>query len=255
MQVDHTKNIIEAEDVSFAYGHETVLEHITLDIHQGDYIGIIGPNGAGKTTLLKIMLGLIKPDSGRVKLFGEELKNFKAWHKIGYVSQKPENFDANFPATVEEVVAMGRYAGLGIFKNANREGGKLVQAALEQVDMQQHRDRLIGDLSGGELQRVFIARALVNRPEVLFLDEPTTGVDSAARDSFYRLLQKLNKEMGLTLVLVSHDIERLTKEVMHIACVDRSLTCHMSPEEYIKESRSAKISGQDVKIIGLHHHN
>jgi zinc transport system ATP-binding protein len=254
MQVDHKKNIIEAENVTFAYNDEDVLKNITLAIHQGDYIGLVGPNGAGKTTLVKIMLGLLRPKIGSVKLFEQDINNFRDWRKIGYVPQKVTNFDANFPATVFEVVSMGRNTKRRLFNKAATEDRRAVQNALEQVDMWEYKDRLIGDLSGGQQQRVFIARALVNQPEVILLDEPTTGVDKQTQDGFYEILQKLNKKMGITLVLVSHDIGRLTKEVMHIACVDRSLTCHTSLEEYLKESQSAEIMGQKVKIMTHHHH-
>jgi zinc transport system ATP-binding protein len=254
-QVDHTKNIIEVEDISFSYnGNENVLENITLAIHQGDYIGLVGPNGAGKTTLLKVMLDLLVPREGTVKLFGTEIKDFKDWHKIGYVPQKAVAFDAKFPASVYEVVMMGRYSAKKLFQQTTEADKSAVKDALEKVEMWEFKDRLIGDLSGGQQQRVFIARALVNNPEVIFLDEPTTGVDKKTQDGFYELLQKLNKEFGLTLVLVSHDIQRLTQEVMHIACVDKTLTCHVSPEEYLAESEAVNVHGKDVKIITHHHH-
>jgi zinc transport system ATP-binding protein len=252
MQVDHTKNIIEVENISFAYNGGDVLTNITLDIHQGDYIGIIGPNGAGKTTLFKIMLGLLRPKTGSVKLFEQDINSFRDWQKIGYVPQKVTSFDANFPATVSEVVSMARNTKLKFFSKTSMKDKIAIQNALEQVDLWQYKDRLIGDLSGGQQQRVFIARALVNQPEVIFLDEPTTGIDQKTQDGLYELLQKFNKKLGITLVLVSHDIVRLTKEVMHIACVDRSLTCHTSLEEYLKESQAADIIGQKVKIT--HHH-
>ncbi|KKQ60579.1 MAG: ABC transporter related protein [Parcubacteria group bacterium GW2011_GWE2_38_18] len=254
-KVDHTKNIIEVKNICFAYEQEDVLKNITLDIHQGDYLGIIGPNGAGKTTLFKIMLGLLKPKTGTVNLFGEDISNFKDWHKIGYVPQKAINFDLNFPATVDDVVLMARYVPGKLFQKTTAEDRKSAEQALRQVEMWQHKDRLIGDLSGGQQQRVFIARALVNNPEVVFLDEPTAGVDKQTQNSFYNILRKLNNETGLTLVLISHDIERVTEEVMHIACVDTTLTCHTSPEEYLKESESTNIMGQKVKIITHHHHN
>lgn len=257
MPVDHTKNIIEVEGVSFSYdGTRNVLEDITLAIHQGDYIGLVGPNGAGKTTLLKVMLDLVSPQEGTVKLFGTGIKSFKDWKKIGYVPQKAVNFDANFPASAYEVVMMGRYGSGGLFHSTSREDKEAVEDALHQVGMWEHKETLIGDLSGGQQQRIFIARALANHPEVIFLDEPTTGVDTKNQDSFYALLQKLNKDLGITLVLVSHDIERLTREVMHIACVDKTLTCHVSPEEYLLESGEiSDISGNKVKIITHHHHH
>jgi len=254
-QVDHKKNIIEVENVSFAYsGDENVLQNITLSIHRGDYIGLVGPNGAGKTTLLKIMLNLLSPKNGLVKLFGQDIQTFKDWQKIAYVPQKAVNFDVNFPATASEVVSMGINTKIKLFNRTTMEDRKAVEDAIKQVDMWKYKDRLIGDLSGGQQQRVFIARALVNRPEIIFLDEPTTGVDKQAQDEFYKLLQKLNKEEGITLVLVSHNIDRLIKEVMHIACVDKTLTCHSSPEEYLTASEPLDIHGKKIKVITHHHY-
>ena len=199
------------------------------------------------------MLGLLRPRTGTIKLFEQDISKFRAWQKIGYMPQKATNFDAHFPATVAEVVSMGLITETRLFSRTSTKSKQAVQNALEKVDMWDNKDRLIGDLSGGQQQRVFIARALVNQPEVIFLDEPTTGVDKQTQDGFYAMLQKFNKELGITLVLVSHDIRRLTKEVMHIACVDRSLTCHSSLEEYLKESQAAAISGQKVEVITHHH--
>lgn len=254
MHVDHTKNIIEISGLSFNYGNEEVLKDITLDIHQGDYLGIVGPNGAGKTTLIKIILGLLRPSQGSIKLFGDDIKKFNDWSKIGYVPQKINNFDSHFPATVKEVVAMARFAKRGLFHFTTKEDANMVENALKQVDMFMYKDRLIGDLSGGQQQKVFIARALAGQPEIIFLDEPTTGVDKKSQQSFYDVLKKLNKELNLTLVLVTHDIDRITKEAMHIACVDHVLVCHTSSEEFIKQSGFLNISGQNVKVI-THHHN
>jgi zinc transport system ATP-binding protein len=252
--VDHTKNIIEVRNVSFSYGPEEVLRDITFDIHQGDYLGMVGPNGAGKTTLIRIMLGLLKPDSGAVLLFDQDISQFKDWSKIGYVPQKATSFDINFPASVQDVVLMGRCGRRGLFHRLNKIDRQLSRQALEQVNMWPYKDRLIGDLSGGQQQRVFIARALVAQPEVIFLDEPTMGIDPKMQDEFYAILRKLNQEFNITLILVSHDIERVTDEAMHIACVDHSLVCHMSPEEFLMESRSLSMFGKDFKIIGHHHH-
>lgn len=253
-KADHAKNIIEMRGVSFSYGEVPVLVDIDFDIHQGDYIGLIGPNGSGKTTFLKIMLGLVPLEKGSVKLFGADIRDFRRWEKVGYVPQKATHFDPKFPASVQEVVAMGRYRKL--FARGEKAAERAaVRKALEEVDMWEFRDRLIGDLSGGQQQRVFIARALVNEPEVIFLDEPTTGVDEKTQDGFYDLLRMLNRELGITLVLVSHDIRRVAEEVMHIACVDRTLTCHVSPEEYLEESDTVEIHGQNVKVLAQHRHN
>jgi zinc transport system ATP-binding protein len=151
MPIDHTKNIIEIKNISFGYTEEEILKNITLNIHQGDYVGMIGPNGGGKTTLLKIMVGLLKPQKGEVRLFGTPLRKFKQWSKIGYVPQKAINFDIKFPATVEEVVLMGRFAKRGLLRRVTREDKKKVAKVLEQVDMLAFRKRLIGDnvLQGG----------------------------------------------------------------------------------------------------------
>ena len=157
--INHAENIIEANHVSFSYGAESVLSDITLAVHRGDYLGMVGPNGAGKTTLLKIMLGILRPSSGSVRLFGKDIGAFRDWEKIGYVPQKALNFDANFPATAREVVLMGRYARRGLLHRITAEDKNAADAALDQVGMERYQDRLIGDLSGGQQQRIFIARA------------------------------------------------------------------------------------------------
>ncbi len=248
-RVDHTKKIIEVIDVSFSYGNGDALSGITLDVHDGDYLGLVGPNGAGKTTLLKIMLGLLLPTKGQVKIFGQELKKFKQWSDIGYVPQKATNFDPNFPATVKEVVLMGRYGRKGLFRQINKEDENAAEKALKEVGMNEYENRLIGDLSGGQQQRVFIARALAGEPKIIFLDEPTSGVDTKTQNEFYEIMKKLNQELGLTLILVSHDIKKIMGEVMHVACVDKTLVCHETPEEYLKNGLHGDVMG----FISHHH--
>ena len=239
---DHSKNIIEAEHLSFSYSGHEVLHDITLAVHQGDYLGVVGGNGAGKTTFIKIILGLLQPTSGSIKLFGTEISKFKDWPKIGYVPQKATNFDTNFPATVEEVVLMGRYGRRGLFHAMTKTDSKKANQALEHVGMWEYRDRLIGDLSGGQQQRVFIARALAGEPEVVILDEPTVGVEKQIKDEFYALLRKLNKDLCLTVVLITHDIESMAQEAMHVACIDHTLFFHNSVDEYFKNTH-----------VNLHH--
>ena len=239
MNVDHTKNIIELGGISFSYGREDVLRDVTLRIHRGDYLGIIGPNGGGKSTLLKIMLGLLKPEKGSVKLFGTDIGQFRGWAKIGYVAQRP-SFEANFPLTVREVVSMGRYPKRGLFRFLTARDREIASTALRQVDMHEYRDRLIGDLSGGQQQRVFIARALAGQPEVIVLDEPTVGVDQKTQEQFYALLQKLNKELDLTLVLVSHDLDTVSREATELAYINRELVYYGPPKKFFEENHHAK---------------
>lgn len=253
MQVDHTKNIIELKNVSFAYKGEDVLKDVTLNIHKGDYLGIIGPNGSGKTTLLKIMVGLLKPTNGSIKLFGKEIQMFNDWSKIGYVPQKATSFDINFPATVYEVTAMGRYGRKGLFKSLNIHDKKIIDESLRHVEMFEFKDRLIGDLSGGQQQRVFIARALATEPEVIFLDEPTVGVDVKTQESFYALLKKLNQELDLTLVLVSHDVDVVAHEVTELACINKTLLYESNPKDFFKNDGLKKMYGDQIRYI-LHNH-
>lgn len=253
MPVDHTKNIIEVDNVSFSYGDSLVLKNITLTIHQGDYLGIIGPNGSGKSTLLKLMVGLLKPNSGEIKLFGQNINNFKDWHKIGYVSQKAVGFDQLFPATIKEVVEMGRYGKKGLIKHLNKKDDEIIKKSLEQVEMWNYKDRLIGDLSGGQQQRVFIARALAAEPEVIFLDEPTVGVDIKTQEQFYALLKKLNRELNLTLIMISHDLEVMTKETTELACVNQSLIYHDDPASCIRGNYIEKLYGDEKNLNIISH--
>lgn len=254
-KLDHSKNIIEIQDVSFAYTESEVLTKINLNIHQGDYIGIIGPNGGGKTTLIKLILGLLKPSKGIIKIFDKDVADFTDWPKIGYVPQKATSFDNNFPATVREVVMMGRYPKLGLFHWPGKEDRNQVKIALNHVDMQDYESRLIGNLSGGQQQRVLIARALAAEPEVIFLDEPTAGIDVETQEKFYELLQKLNKELGITLVVISHDVDVVAHEVTELAFINKTLSYENNPKEFLKNSGLNKVYCRSVKIIGHNYHN
>ncbi|MDE1970600.1 MAG: metal ABC transporter ATP-binding protein [Patescibacteria group bacterium] len=227
--------LIDARHISFSYGEGEVLHDISLSVCAGDYVGIVGPNGAGKSTFLRVMLGLLTPLQGNIALFNEPIQEFREWWRIGYVPQKVTNFDINFPVTVEEVALMGRYAKRGMFKKVTIEDRRQVEAALTKIGMWEYRNRLIGDLSGGQQQRVFIARALAGQPEIIFLDEPTTGIDEVTRNEFYALLKHLNTEFGLTLVLVSHDLEKVAEEASHIVVIDRTVMWAGSPQEFAQE--------------------
>ena len=237
--IEHGETIIELKDIAFAYGESSVLKDFSLDIHKGDYLGIIGPNGGGKSTLIKIMLGLLAA-KGQVKLFGKDINDFKDWSKIGYVSQQATHIDASFPMTVEGVVSMGCYSKIGLFRFLNSKDKEKVTQALRHVEMEEYRTRLIGDLSTGQQQRVFIARALAGEPEVIILDEPTTGVDAKMQEQFYAFLRKLNKEMHITLILASHDLDTIEQEATELICINKTLVyCGMAKEFRTHESFSS----------------
>lgn len=229
---DHTKSLVEVKDVTFEYTNGVeILKNINLDIHYGDYLGIIGPNGGGKSTLVKLILGLLPLQNGTIKV------NCK---KIAYVGQRVTNFDQKFPASVFDVVSMGRYSQNGLFKGLTKEDKKIVEESIEKVGMQDYRNRLIGNLSGGQQQKVFIARALAQKPDMIFLDEPTSGVDKESQATFYKILKDLNHNLGITLVMVSHDVDVITKEVTEIAAVNKSLVFYGLSKDFIKEEHGIK---------------
>jgi zinc transport system ATP-binding protein len=245
--------LVALEHVCFSYGGEQVLHEVNLTIQPGDFLGVIGPNGSGKTTLLRIMLGLARSECGHVRLFGTDIRDFRDWHRIGYVPQKAVVFESRFPASVAEVVLSGRVGRTGLgrpFGPADRQAGL---EALETVGMADYRDRLIGRLSSGQQQRVFIARALANHPDLLVLDEPTVGVDPEAQEQFYSLLRRLNRDMGTTLVLVSHDVAVIAKEVTQMACLNRTLVFHGSPDEAIRCGAIAQMYRAESLIVTHHH--
>jgi zinc transport system ATP-binding protein len=229
--INKNELILELRNVSFSYSKIEVVKDVSFLINKGDFIGIIGPNGSGKTTLLKIILGILRPQKGLVFLFQEELQKFKSWHKIGYVSQKATNIDKNFPATVREVVAMGLLANKKQPKIITKKDNDKIVKALSIVKMQSYLENQITDLSGGQQQRVLIAKAITSNPELLILDEPTTGVDQDNQLSFYKLLNNLNKQ-GITIILVSHDIGRITKYVTKIASVNQTLEFYGKHEDF-----------------------
>lgn len=232
--VNTNDRVIDVSHVSYAYSADTkVLDDVSLKVSKGDYLGLIGPNGGGKTTLVKIILGLLVPNSGTVSIGEVALSKSKERHRIGYVSQKAIEFDSLFPATVFEVVLMGRYARRGLFRATTEEDNEKAREALAKVSMTEFSDRRISDLSGGQKQRVFIARALAGEPDLIVLDEPTTGVDEATQEHFYTLLKELNSKFSLTLILVSHDLERIAREASAVAVVDGTLTYFEKPEEAV----------------------
>jgi len=254
IMTDHNKNIIEVEDVSFGYNEKLVVNNADLVIHEGDYLGIIGPNGGGKSTLIKLILGILKPRSGLIKIFGKPANEFKERYKIGYLAQKATDVDISFPITVNEVVSMGRFSKAGLFHGLSKIDKEKIDKALVEVDIVDLKDRLIGNLSGGQEQKVFIARALAQEPEVIFLDEPTSGIDEKSKIEFYKLLKRLNQELKITLVLISHDIDVVTEEVTEIAAINEEIVYYGSAKQFRKEEHHDKLYVKGLEFIRHDHH-
>ena len=219
--------IITLNNVGFCYGHAQILEHINLTVEKGEFLGIIGPNGSGKTTLLKLIVGLLKPHSGTVTV------TLPPSH-IAYIRQKATQFDVRFPISVREVVGMGRAPRVGLFRPLARNDQEQIDHALELVEMQHYDRHLIRDLSGGQQQRVLIAKALAASSDLLILDEPTVGIDSASQQSFYTLLSRINKNHSITLIIVSHDVEVIVQEVKRIVCLNKTILDHCNPHDFLQ---------------------
>lgn len=228
-------------NVVFGYDEEPVIDRLSLDIEAGQFIGITGPNGAAKTTLLKLMLGLLRPWGGTVELNGELTADGKL--NIGYVPQQIASFNTGFPSSVIELVRSGCYGRLGLFRRFTREQDELVERCLRQVEMWDYRNRRIGELSGGQKQRICIARALTQQPQVLVLDEPTTGMDAASRTGFYKLMRHYVNAHGRTVIMVTHGLEEAGDYLDSVISLERkekegwtclvtnSCSAHFGPED------------------------
>jgi zinc transport system ATP-binding protein len=222
---------IEVKNLSFSYNSEVVLNNISFAVTKGDYLGIIGPNGGGKTTLVKILLGLLPFKEGSVVVNGTS----------GYVPQKAAQEISGLPATVREIIESGE-----------RKNEERIKEVMDITDVKNYQNKLISDLSGGERQKVFIARALVKNPDILFLDEPSTGVDMASQGKFYSFLKELN-EKGITIIFVSHDINVVSREVKNVLCIGGKSLCFGSPQETLTDENIENLYGRKVKFF-LHKH-
>jgi len=249
MQID--RPLIELKEVNFAYNGNTVLDHISFSVEKGDYVGIIGPNGGGKTTLLRMLVGLIKPQSGEIRIEGVLISDYKNKSQIGYVPQRIAQDSVSFPATVYEIVESGLTAKRGLFGWMNSEDSEVVEEALKVSHILDLKHRLMSSLSGGQRQRVYVARALVSQPKILILDEPFVGIDITTQKDFYAFLKELNEQRGLTIIFVSHDIDVISEEVKSVLCLNRGLLCMGSPSMLHEPNVIENLYGK--KITHIHH--
>ena len=236
--------IVDIENLSIDYSGIKALDNISFGIDEGDFLGIIGPNGAGKSTLFKCMLGLHTQYDGTIKVFGNDIRDSRKYLlQIGYVPQKPV-VDRNFPATIREVLSMSQ----------NSSDPKKVEEALQKVWMHELADRRIGDLSVGQQQRVFIAKALVNSPKILVLDEPVTGIDQYNQDLFFQILGELNKKEKISIIWSSHDLDAVERLANKVACLNRTLFFHGVSEDFFSDDEMLKKYSETSMQMHMHHH-
>jgi zinc transport system ATP-binding protein len=227
--------VLEMKGVSYAYNGNPVFSGVTMSIGEGDFVAVIGPNGSGKTTLMKIALGLLRPQEGRVTLFGKDIGSFRDWKLVGYIPQKSE-FDRNFPGSVAEILSL--------------KGASPDHKLFHVLDIHKLLSKRFSDLSGGQQQKVLIALALSSGPKLLVMDEPTVGVDVSALQNFYSMLKRLNNELGVSIVLVTHEVGMIQNYVKSVFCISREFTCSGPPEDMEEMLRKAYGKGFEI-----HHHH
>ena len=236
--------IVDIEKLSVDYAGIKALEDVSFGIAEGDFLGIIGPNGAGKSTLFRCMLGLHTQYDGTIKFFDQDIRDSKRYlSQIGFVPQKPV-VDRNFPATIREIVSMSQ----------NSNDSKKVEEALQKVWMHELADRRIGDLSVGQQQRVFIAKALVNSPKILVLDEPVTGIDVYNQDLFFQILGELNTREKISIIRSSHDLDAVERLANKVACLNKTLFFHGISEEFFSDDEMLKKYSETSMQMHMHHH-
>ncbi|QIA27708.1 metal ABC transporter ATP-binding protein [Thermaerobacter sp. PB12/4term] len=231
LQATGSTPVLELDGVHFAYDGRPVLEDVSLRVFPGELVGLIGPNGSGKTTLLRLALGLLRPQAGTVRLFGQPTAQFRDWGRVAYVPQRA-TLQSGVPATVREVVHTGRLHGPRLWRPWSAADEAAVARALREVDLENLADEPVARLSGGQAQRVLLARALAGDPALLLLDEPTVGIDPGAQERFLVLLRRLREERGVAMVLVSHDVGAISQEVTRLACLNRRLFYCGPPQDF-----------------------
>ena len=250
--------LIQITDLSASYDNKTVLSHINLTVYEQDFLGVIGPNGGGKTTLVKAILGLHQPDNGQIRFFRNEKETPEI--NMGYLPQY-NSIDKKFPISVYEVVLSGLSKQKSLFKRYSKEQHEQVREIIARMGLEGCEDRAIGQLSGGQLQRAMLGRALVSNPEVVILDEPNTYIDKRFEAKLYELLEEINRERAI--ILVSHDIGTVLQNVKTIACVNETLDYHPDtevPAEWLEEHFGCPIEllghgHLPHRVLKCHHHH
>jgi zinc transport system ATP-binding protein len=249
-------SVISVKDLDYRVSEQTILSNISFEIEQGEYVALVGPNGGGKSTLIKLILGLLTPSMGEIKILSKPQKIFKDYHKIGYVPQNVSLFDNNFPLSVYETVSLGLSSQKPWFSLLNKDDKQKIESAMESTTISNLQNKNLSELSGGQRQRVMIARALVSNPQILILDEPSTGVDIASQEKFYQFLKRLNMEQNLTIIFITHDLGVIADDVTNVLAVNQNLVFRGTAQEILSCESVSELYGTKSHIIGHHaHHN
>ncbi|MFA5024312.1 MAG: metal ABC transporter ATP-binding protein [Patescibacteria group bacterium] len=246
--------VLSIENLSFSYGTTDVLNDISFKIDKGDFVALVGPNGAGKTTLIKVILGLENKYLGQIKLFGINAKRFCDWNKVGYLPQRVNTFNPLFPATVNEVVGLGLLSQKSYPKKFNKDDAEKIESILDFLGITDLKNRPIAELSGGQQQRVFLARALVSNPEFLIMDEPSTALDPETRDTFFKLIEKLNKEKGTTIVMITHDTTQVGQYANELLYLDKKIIFYGPFADFCHSPEMEKYFGHFAQHLICHQH-
>ncbi|MBM3209152.1 metal ABC transporter ATP-binding protein [Candidatus Shapirobacteria bacterium] len=230
-------SIVEIKNLSVRYGATIALQNISCQIEQGDFVGLVGPNGGGKTTLAKTILGLLPPHEGKIALFGQDSREFDEWQKIGYLPQKHTSINPLFPASVGEVVSLGLLSAKKRPKNITTADWQEIDALLKDMGIFDLKSKLISQVSGGQQQKVMLARALISKPEILILDEPSTALDPNSREQFFARLEKLNKEAKTTIILITHDTGYIGQYANKLLYIDRKLVFFGNISEFCPKGK------------------
>ena len=246
--------ILSIRNLSFSYDSTEVLSGVSFAIDKGDYIALAGPNGAGKTTLVRVILGLENKYEGTIELFGRDFKSFKDWARIGYLPQQVNDFNPLFPATVKEVVGLGLLSHKSFPRKFTKSDDTKILKALELMDIALLKDKLVGELSGGQQQRVFLCRALVSDPELLILDEPSTALDPQTREHFFALAGKLNKDKGVTLIIITHDTAHIGQYAGKLLYLDKQVVFYGGFADFCQSKEMEKFFGPFSQHLICHQH-
>jgi len=245
-------SIIQVKGLDYQVADQIILQNISFDINQGDYVALLGPNGGGKTTLIKLLLGLIVPNRGEIEILNTNQKKFTKCNKIGYVPQNVSLFDNSFPLSVYETVSLGLAGEKSWFSFLTAKEKTQIEEAMETASILDLKDKNLSELSGGQRQRVMIARALVSQPEILILDEPSTGVDIVTQKKFYQFLKNLNKERKLTIVFITHDLGVIADDVNYVLAVNQKLIFAGTAQEMLSCESVSELYGTKSHVV--HHH-